>query len=132
MLSGISCYWCLTRIVPVLQQGSVCWEEGREEQCVFIDSLWHVYKNEFESVITQEINLDLTEAMLLANIWLKDHFGFVILIHNEHLLKRLCNYKLFLSVFNKMNLEIILSHKSTDKCNICYNKIKSNENYNYH
>tara|TARA_R110000868_G_scaffold40599_6_gene139962 strand:+ start:986 stop:1270 length:285 start_codon:yes stop_codon:yes gene_type:complete len=64
--------------------------------------------NIFKSEIYKEENHELTDAINKSQEYLSNHFGFVLLYHNERLLKRMCNYKLFDETFRKMNLYIKL------------------------
>ncbi len=69
-----------------------------------------VVKNIFKSEIYKQELKELTEAMNDSKKYLENHFGAVLLYHNEVLIKRMCNYKLFQETFKKMNLEIELQN----------------------
>jgi hypothetical protein len=65
-------------------------------------------RNAFKSVIHEEKECDLTEAVISGNQWLVDHFGFVLIYHNDVLIKRLFNYKVFEKTFNDVSIMIEL------------------------
>lgn len=72
---------------------------------IHIDDNTKLAYNIFKSILhAQKEYQDLTSAINDSNIWLEDHFGFVLIKHNNILLQRMCNYKKTKEILNSLKV----------------------------